>query len=312
MAGKEAGSVRKIVRPIVLLVVLGGGGFAIWQYQHRTEGYKGGDVVTTGTVEAEHVDLSFKVSGRIRSVDVSEGDDVVPGQRVAHLEPQDLEVSAISAGIAVRSARANLAAAVATRDKAVRDLARQRTLLAGDATTPQAVDAARSAAEVARAQVAAAEAQVNQAFSAQMEAKLQRSYADLFSPAAGQVSERIHLPGEMVMSGAPVVSIAELDTVKVHAAVDETRVGAVRAGDRVTVRVYTFDKRTFEGTVSQIEPAGDFATRKDWGAKRRDIRTFTVTARLPNPDHLLKDGMTADVTIHVSPGATQGSAGAGR
>jgi len=32
-----------------------------------------------------------------------------------------------------------------------------------------------------------------------------------------------------------------------------------------------------------------------------DIRTFTVTARVPNADHLLKDGMTADVTILVDP-----------
>jgi RND family efflux transporter MFP subunit len=311
MAGKEAGSVRKIVRPIVLLLVLGGGGFAIWQYQHRSEGYKGGDVATTGTVEAEHVDLSFKVPGRIADVPVNEGDTVVPGQLVARLEPQDLEVQVSSAEAALLSARAGLAAAVANRNKAARDLARQRELLAGDATTPQAVDAARSTYEVARAQVASAEAQIRQAQSSMVQARLQRSYADLHAQESGQVSERIHLAGEMVMAGSPVVSIAELDTVKVHAAVDETRVGAVRPGDKVTVRVYTFDKKLFEGEVSQIEPAGDFATRKDWGAKRRDIRTFTVTARLPNPDHLLKDGMTADVTIHVSPGVAQ-AAGAGR
>src|SRR5204863_2209615 len=109
--------------------------------------------------------------------------------------------------------------------------------------------------------------------------------------------------GEIVMPGAPVVTVAQLDTVKVLAAVDETRVGAVRAGDPVRVRVYTFDDRWFDGWVTDIQPAGDFATRKDWGAQRRDIRTFTVTARVPNPDHLLKDGMTADVRIEAQPPA---------
>ena len=102
------------------------------------------------------------------------------------------------------------------------------------------------------------------------------------------------------MVGSPIVSVALTDTVKVHAPVDETRVGAVRPGDRVLVRVYTFDRRVFPGVVTDIRPAGDFATRKDWGAQRRDIRTFTVTARVPNPEHLLKDGMTADVTIQVA------------
>ncbi|MGH7681995.1 MAG: hypothetical protein ACRENN_08420, partial [Candidatus Eiseniibacteriota bacterium] len=56
-------------------------------------------------------------------------------------------------------------------------------------------------------------------------------------------------------------------------------------------------QKVFEGQVTDIQPAGDFATRKDWGAQRRDIRTFSVTARVPNPERLLKDGMTADVTI---------------
>ena len=105
----------------------------------------------------------------------------------------------------------------------------------------------------------------------------------------------------MVMAGTPVVTLAQLDTVKVHAAVDETRVGAVRAGDKVSVRVYTFDRKRFDGEVIDIQPAGDFATRKDWGAQRRDIRTFTVTARVPNREHLLKDGMTAEVTILIDP-----------
>jgi multidrug resistance efflux pump len=185
----------------------------------------------------------------------------------------------------------------------VRDLARQRELLAADATTQQAYDAVRSAAQVGAAQVESGVAQVHQAESALAQAKLQRSYADLRSSDAGQVSQRIHLPGEIVIAGAPVMTISHVDTVKVLAPVDETRVGAVRVGDRVRVKVYTFDRRSFEGHVINVQPAGDFATQKDWGAQRRDIRTFTVTARLPNPEHLLKDGMTAEVTIAVTPSA---------
>jgi HlyD family secretion protein len=157
--------------------------------------------------------------------------------------------------------------------------------------------------------VAAANAQLAQAKTTFEQAQWQRSYADLHAPQSGQVLEKIHRPGEMAMAGAPVISIADLDTVKVHAAVDETKVGAVRVGDRVTVRVYSFDNRTFDGVVTDIQAAGDFATRKDWGARRRDIRTFTVTAHVLNPDHLLKDGMTAEVTVHVAPQVAQRAAG---
>jgi RND family efflux transporter MFP subunit len=297
---EKKGSRLRFVRPLVFLLILGGGGFAWWKYQHRSEGYRGGDVVTTGTIEAVHVQLGFQVAGRLAEMPVSEGSVVRAGEVVGRLDKEDLEVQVSSARGALEAARAALAQARANRGKAVRDLARMRELLKENATTQQQMDAARAAAEVASAQVAAGDAQVHQAESALAQAQLQLSYAVLRAPQSAQVSEKIHEPGEMVMLGTPVIALAEMDTVKVRAAVDETRVGAVRPGDKVRVRVYTFDQKVFEGEVTDVQPAGDFATRKDWGAQRRDIRTFTVTARVPNPEHLLKDGMTADVTIVVN------------
>jgi RND family efflux transporter MFP subunit len=292
-----------VIRSIVLIVLLGVVGFFVWRHYTHREGYTGGDVTTTGTIEAEHVDLAFKVPGRIAVMNVSEGDAVHAGQLVGQLETQDLDGQVMTAEAGLEAAKAALAQAQASQQKSVRDLARQRELLAADATTQQAYDATKAAVQVGAAQVQSGLAQVHQAESALAQAKLQRSYAELHSSDAGQVSQRIHLPGEIVIAGAPVLTISHVDTVKVLAPVDETRVGAVRVGDKVRVKVYTFDRRFFDGQVSDVQPAGDFATRKDWGAQRRDIRTFTVTARLPNPDHLLKDGMTAEVTIQVAPPA---------
>lgn len=299
MAEKAAPSRAKRIRGVILLLVIVGGGIAIWKYQHRREGYTGGDVTTTGTVEAVQVSLGFKVPGKIADVPVNEGDRVQPGQVIAQLEAQDLDVAVRSAQAALESARAAVGQARANREKASRDLARMRELSREGAATQQQLDAAVAAAAVGRSQVDAATAQVHQAESALSQAQLTRTYAVIRSPQAGQVTEKIHHPGEMVTVGTPVVTIADLDTLKVHAAVDETRVGAVRPGDSVSVHVYTFDKKIFPGVVSDVSPAGDFATRKDWGAQRRDIRTFDVTARVPNPEGLLKDGMTADVIIHV-------------
>jgi RND family efflux transporter MFP subunit len=290
-----------LIRPVVLVVVLGAVAFFVWRNATRTEGYSGGDVTTTGTVEAVQVQLGFKVGGRLADVSVAEGATVQADQIVARLETQDLDVAVSTARAAVEAARASLAEARANRQRARRDYQRQLELMKSDATTAQQVDDAKSAAGVAEAQVQARLAQLSQAENARAQAVLQRSYADLHASRSGQVAQRVHEPGEMVMVGTPVVTLAEVDTVKVRAAVDETRVGAIRPGDPVRVRVYTFDRRWFEGQVTDIQPAGDFATRKDWGAQRRDIRTFTVTARLPNPEHLLKDGMTADVTIRPRP-----------
>jgi HlyD family secretion protein len=305
MAEPKSRSRAAVIRPIVLLLVLGTVIFFGWRYAHRKEGYTGGDVVTTGTIDAVHVDLGFKVPGRIALIPVSEGSRVQAGELVAQLETADLDGQVKTAQAALEAARASVAQARANHDKAVRDLKRQRELIASDATTQQQLDAAQAAANVASAQVEAATAQVHQAESAVAQAELQRSYADLRATGAGQVSEKVHEVGEIVLAGTPVVTVSQVDTVKVHAPVDETRVGAVRPGDKVKVRVYTFDRAVFDGEVTSIQPAGDFATRKDWGAQRRDIRTFTVTARIPNPDQLLKEGMTAEVTIQVGAQARQ-------
>ena len=301
MAENKRAGLPVAARVIVLLIVLAIAGYFVWRYATRSEGYTGGDIVTTGTIDAIHVQLGYKIGGRLESVPVTEGDDVQMGQLVGRMETDDLDVQVQTAQAALEGARASLAQARAALDKASRDLDRQRELLSSDATTQQQMDAAKAAADMAAAQVRAGEAQVRQAGSALAQAQLQRSYAELRAPSAGQISEVIHRPGEMVMIGTPVLTLAQLDTVKVRAAVDETRIGAVRPGDVVRVKVYTFDRKEFLGEVTDIQPAGDFATRKDWGAERRDIRTFTVIARVPNREHLLKDGMTADVTIAVSP-----------
>jgi len=301
MAESKRAGVPVAVRAVMVLLVLGTVIYFVWRSATRTEGYTGGDVQTTGIIDAVHVQLGYKVGGRLAAVPVTEGDDVKSGQLVGQMETDDLDIQVQSARATLEGARASLAQSRAGLDKAARDLERQRELLSSDATTQQQMDAAKSAVDMTSAEVRAGQARVRQAESALAQAELQRSYAELRAPSAGQISEVIHRPGEMVMIGTPVLTLAQLDTVKVRAAVDETRIGAVRTGDAVRVKVYTFDRKEFVGQVTDIQPAGDFATRKDWGAERRDIRTFTVIARMPNPEHLLKDGMTAEVTIAVSP-----------
>jgi RND family efflux transporter MFP subunit len=305
MADAKPGGAAARIRSIVLLLVLATAAFLIWRRVSRVEGYTGGDVVTTGTVQAVHVDLAFKVPGRIADVPVAEGDNVQPGQVVGRLETQDLDMQVASVRASLGLARASASQARANHARAMRDLARQRELMKSEATTQQQLESAESAEQVTQAQLEATTAQVQQATTALDQAQLQLSYAELRATESGQVSEKVHHPGEVVAVGAPIVTLAQLDTVKVLAPVDETRVGAVRPGDKVRVKVYTFDRRQFDGQVTDIQPAGEFATRKDWGAQRRDIRTFTVTARVPNPERLLKDGMTAEVTIVVSPEVRQ-------
>src|SRR5690349_18151454 len=81
-APKKAKSRASAIRPIVLLLVAGTIAYFGWRYAHRKEGYTGGPVTTTGTIDAVHVQLSFKVPGRLAEVPVVEGQTVAAGQVV--------------------------------------------------------------------------------------------------------------------------------------------------------------------------------------------------------------------------------------
>ena len=142
---------------VLALAALATAGYFIWRYSNRAEGYTGGDILTTGTVEAVHVELGFRVAGRLADVDVAEGAKVRPGQVIARLETADLDVAMStahatleSARAAVESARAALEASKAAvaeadagRDRAARDLERQLELMKTGATTAQDADDAQ-------------------------------------------------------------------------------------------------------------------------------------------------------------------------
>src|SRR5262245_64057509 len=117
MAEAKPRGAAKIVRTVIMIVVIAVIAFLVWRQATRSEGYTGGDVVTTGTVQAVHVDLSFKVPGRIANVTVSEGDDVAPGQLIGRLETQDLDVQLASARATLALGRAAAAQARANHGK---------------------------------------------------------------------------------------------------------------------------------------------------------------------------------------------------
>lgn len=98
--------------------------------------------------------------------------------------------------------------------------------------------------------------------------------------------------GEWVEKGAEVCEMAALDEVDVMVPVVEDRVAGVTVGDAAPVRIEAVGGRVFEGTVAEVIPRGDPATR-----------TFPVKVRVKNAPNgggvLIKAGMHARVTLAV-------------
>jgi HlyD family secretion protein len=216
----------------------------------------------------------------------------------------------------VAAAQAQVLAAASQRTRAEADLQRAQQLFSQGALPAQQVDAAEAARaqhEAAQAQwhaaqeqlrvaeaslrlaqtasqqvpirqqdVAQAEAAARQAEAALRLARLQLQHTEVRAPLDGVVVERRVDPGEYAAPGVPLLTVADVSTVRVHLVVSETQIRAVRRRQEVRVTVDALPGREFVGLVEAWSAAADPRTR-----------SFVVKVRVPNPEGALRPGMFA-------------------
>ncbi len=140
--------------------------------------------------------------------------------------------------------------------------------------TAQARDQAISALAADRAAVALAKARLAQTV--------------VHAPFAGIAGISKVDTGAYVTAGQDLVSLDDVDTMKIDFDVPERYARFIAEQERVILAPDALPGRSFEGKVSVA------ATRID-----PESRTLGVRAVVPNPDHLLKPGMFTRVTVAV-------------
>ncbi len=250
------------------------------------------------------------VDGRITEVRVLPGDRVRRGDILALVHTHEMMDARRDLAGAVAVQRAAVVAAV----QAQRDLERTERLLALRAASTSDVEQARVAAAVARAAredadaaVARAEGLVEHLVGAPEPDDLEPHVALIRSPIDGVVQSRTVQPGEVVLLGAPLLTVAPLRGLVLESYVPETGLASVRTGATIRFTVPAFAHERFTATVTRIAPALDAVSR-----------STTLWARVEDPHGLLRAGMvaqgdlesTADGTALVVPsGAVQAMEG---
>ena len=211
----------------------------------------------------EETDLSFKVGGILELIgpeprrDWEEGTPVEMGTVMARLQQSDFKNALTSA-----KAAAELAAANADR---------LRKLLAGKVISKQEVDKAEADTQTAEAQLR------------QAEQNLQDS--ELRAPWVGMVFTRYVNSGETVNSGKPVLRLGDIRTMSVELGVPDRLVGLFVVGNDIEVDISALPGRpSFRGKISEVGVAANNAGR-----------LYRVVIKVPNPDGIIKSGMTATV-----------------
>ncbi len=190
--------------------------------------------------------LGFRVAGKLVSREVELGQRVRAGQVLARLDPQDYRLAA-------DAAQAQLGAAVTNRDLAAADFKRFRELREQNFI---------SGAELERreATLKAAQAQVDQAQAQLTTQRNQGSYATLVADAAGVVTAVEAEPGQVVSAGQPVVRVAQDGARDAVFAVPEDKLGVMRQGSAVEVRVWP-GQTQLGGRVREVSASADPVTR---------------------------------------------------
>ena len=261
-------------------------------------------------VPYQNVELHAKVAGYIKNIYVDIGDRVHTGEVLAVLEIPELVAQVDEAKAEVHHAEEEIQRAhsevsraeadtvalhanaerLVNTDKAQPGLIAQQELddaTAKDRSSQARVDAAKSGLAAAKQQLAVAQAD-------QQHYAALSNYSRILAPYDGVVTWRFSDTGALVQagtsntSGLPVVTVAQIDVLRLRIPVPESLAAKVRVGDSAEIHVQATGEH-FTGKVTRFTDALDPSTR-----------TMQVEIDVPNANYHLQPGMYADVQLNAN------------
>jgi HlyD family secretion protein len=293
---------RKLVIALLVLAALAAVAVA-WQMRSTAPAEYVTSPVTRGTVSQSlsatgsvnpvlTITVGSYVSGVIQSINCDFNTQVKKGQLCAKIDPRPYQT-------VVDQDKASLATAKAQLDKDSANLSytaatkqRYTNLYDQKAVSEDARDVAINNAAQAKAQVELDQASVAERAAALDAAQVNLGYTDIVSPVNGTVVSRNVTMGQTVAASFQTPTLfliaTDLSAMEVDTNVSESDIGGVRVGNRAEFTVEAFPQRKFIGTVAQVRQAPQTV---------QNVVTYDVIVTVPNPQFLLKPGMTATVRI---------------
>lgn len=240
-------------------------------------------VSATGTIKpVESVEVSSKITARVKQVLVKENDTVTQGQTVALLDGKDYETQKEQAEFTLQNA------------KTIYD--RTNYLYNIGAKSKEDLDNAQYNYDTAQSKLEEAESNLSETV--------------IVSPMDGVVIGEPVTDGTMAVQGnsnpTVIMRIADLSRKQIFAKVDETDIGSVRVGQKATFTVDAYNGKTFTATVSKISQTD---MDNSWNISNSSSSSssssaaviyYSVTLDVDDPEGLLMPSMTARVDIETA------------
>jgi HlyD family secretion protein len=271
-------------------------------------------VTASGKIEPDtKVDILSDIQGRITKIGVKEGDVVKKGDFLLQIDAAIYQAAVSRAQGLVASSQSEYLRAKANLDQAQRALDRAHELQKANASliTPEALEQAQTAFEVAVANVSASQAGLDQARAGLLEANDNLRKTKIIAPIEGRVTRLAVEEGEVAVPGTfsrdvgLLMTIADLSVILAKVQVDETDVVRLAEGDSVEVAIDAFPDTTFIGRVTKISNSAQLtATSTASGSNDRAV-DFDVEVTLQAPPQDIRPDLscTARIVTDVRKGA---------
>ncbi|NNF15057.1 MAG: efflux RND transporter periplasmic adaptor subunit [Gemmatimonadetes bacterium] len=221
-------------------------------------------VTAAGQAEAyRRATLAAQAEGFVTRLPVRENQGVQAGGLLVQVDTSE-------AALAVAQARANLLAAEADY--------RQRTLFDDEIDDP--------AVRAERERIARSTSGLDQAQVALRQAEIQLERTAISAPFGGRVANLEVVEGQNVTVGQELLTVVDLDPIKVEVQVLESELRFLSEGRQATLAFNAYPGEDFVGRIETINPVVDPETS-----------TGRVTVVLPNGDGRIKPGMYAEVSL---------------
>jgi len=234
-------------------------------------------VVLPGTLQGYvQAPISARASGYLKRWLVDIGSRVKQGQLLAEIETPEIDQQLSQAMAARQQAASSLELAHST-------LERWAALRKRDAVSQQELDERRSADAQARANLAAADANVERL--RQLE-----SFKRVLAPFSGVITKRNVDVGDLIDAGGgagrALFVLSQTDPLRVYVNVPQSYANLVKPGQPVAVTQTELRGESFKGEIVRTAASIDAATR-----------TMQVEIRLPNSDGRLLPGAFVQVAL---------------
>lgn len=261
-------------------------------------------VLASGTVESDNmVSVGAQVSGQLKSLKVELGDTVKAGQLVAEIDSLPQQNTLRTKTAALAAIRAQKQAKEASLALAELTFKRQMQMLKGEAASREDAETAEANLKVLRAEIAALDAQIEQASIAVDTARLDLGYTKISSPIDGVVVAIVTKEGQTVnanQSAPTIIKVARLDRMTIKVEISEADVIRVKPGQRVAFTILGEPDSRYPAVLRSIEPAPESIAKESTTTSTTTTSTaiyYLGVLEVANPDGKLRISMTAQVTI---------------